>query len=312
MTDPLARLATALSRSYRLERELGAGGMATVYLAQDLKNDRKVAIKLLRPDLAAALGPERFLREVKIAANLQHPHILPLHDSGEADGFLYYVMPFVDGISLREKLAREGELPIPMTPRSDSSLPTNVDDLARARRWQGISDRRHERPKLGHPVGPGVDHDDRHTSPRDVLLEGQVAIHGDQVSEPGPGHRPEKVAIAAPKPALICHGGHVKPWQRPLEPFRDALIEQHPHSGHRHPLQQEILGDVERGHRLLAADTREVGQELIKGITGLEVLEQSLDGDPGPDEDQGSAHDLGVSVEWKGSFGHGGLPAGYL
>ena len=210
MTDQLARLATALADRYRFERELGAGGMATVFLAEGLKHDRHVAIKVLRPDLVAALGPERFLREVKIAANLQHPHILPLHDSGEADGFLYYVMPFVDGISLREKLAREGELPIPMTPRSDSSLPTNVDDLARARRWQGISDRRHERPKLGHPVGPGVDHDDRHTSPRDVLLEGQVAIHGDQVSEPGPGHRPEKVAIAAPKPALICHGGHVK------------------------------------------------------------------------------------------------------
>jgi len=113
MTAPLARLATALSRNYRLERELGAGGMATVYLAEDVKHRRKVAVKVLRPDLAAALGPERFLREVKIAANLQHPHILPLHDSGEADGFLYYVMPFVDGISLREKLVKDGELPIP-------------------------------------------------------------------------------------------------------------------------------------------------------------------------------------------------------
>ncbi len=113
MTDPLARLATALGDRYRIERELGAGGMATVYLSQDLKHDRPVAIKVLRPDLAAALGPERFLREVKIAANLQHPHILPLNDSGEADGFLYYVMPFVDGISLREKLVRDGELPIP-------------------------------------------------------------------------------------------------------------------------------------------------------------------------------------------------------
>jgi len=87
--------------------------MATVYLAEDLKHQRKVAVKVLRADLAASLGPERFLREVTIAANLQHPHILPLHDSGEADGFLYYVMPYVEGTSLRQKLIREGELPIP-------------------------------------------------------------------------------------------------------------------------------------------------------------------------------------------------------
>jgi len=87
--------------------------MATVYLAEDLKHQRKVAVKVLRADLAASLGPERFLREVTIAANLQHPHVLPLYDSGQADGFLYYVMPYVEGVSLRQKLIREGELPIP-------------------------------------------------------------------------------------------------------------------------------------------------------------------------------------------------------
>ena len=87
--------------------------MATVYLAEDLKHQRKVAVKVLRADLAASLGPERFLREVTIAANLQHPHVLPLYDSGQADGFLYYVMPYVEGTSLRQKLIREGELPIP-------------------------------------------------------------------------------------------------------------------------------------------------------------------------------------------------------
>ncbi|MCH8937172.1 MAG: serine/threonine protein kinase [Gemmatimonadetes bacterium] len=86
--------------------------MATVYLARDLKHDRDVAVKVLKPELAAALGPDRFLREIKIAAQLQHPHILPLHDSGEADGFLYYVMPFVRGESLRERIQKEGELPI--------------------------------------------------------------------------------------------------------------------------------------------------------------------------------------------------------
>ncbi len=112
MTEPFARLSAALADRYRLSRELGAGGMATVYLAEDLKHDRQVAIKVLRPDLAATLGPERFLREVKIAAALQHPHVLPLYDSGQADGFLYYVMPYVEGTSLRLKLVREGELPV--------------------------------------------------------------------------------------------------------------------------------------------------------------------------------------------------------
>ena len=133
MSDPGAKptdpLAAALSGSYRIERELGAGGMATVYLAEDLKHHRKVAVKVLRPELAASLGPERFLREVTIAANLQHPHILPLHDSGVADGFLYYVMPYVDGQSLREKLTREGELPIPEAVRILREL---ADALAHA------------------------------------------------------------------------------------------------------------------------------------------------------------------------------------
>ncbi len=112
MTDTFERLKTALADRYAIEHELGAGGMATVYLAEDLKHHRKVAVKVLRSELAAVLGADRFLREIEIAAKLQHPHILPLHDSGEADGFLYYVMPFVDGESLRSKLARERELPV--------------------------------------------------------------------------------------------------------------------------------------------------------------------------------------------------------
>ncbi len=112
MTEPVTRLQTALADRYRIERELGQGGMATVYLAQDLKHDRRVAIKVLRPELAAVLGAERFLSEIKTTANLQHPHILPLHDSGAADSFLYYVMPFVEGESLRDRLKREQQLPI--------------------------------------------------------------------------------------------------------------------------------------------------------------------------------------------------------
>src|SRR5574339_270662 len=104
------RLAAALADRYRIERELGQGGMATVYLAADLKHDRKVAIKVLKPELAAVLGAERFVVEIKTTASLQHPHILPLFDSGTADGFLYYVMPFIEGETLRDKLNRETQL----------------------------------------------------------------------------------------------------------------------------------------------------------------------------------------------------------
>ena len=100
------RLTTALAGQYRLERHLGEGGMATVYLAEDLKHKRKVALKVLRPELAAILGAERFLKEIELTANLQHPNILPLYDSGEADTFLYYVMPFVEGESLRASRIR--------------------------------------------------------------------------------------------------------------------------------------------------------------------------------------------------------------
>ena len=112
MSDVAARLTTALADRYRVERELGAGGMATVFLAHDLKHDRDVAIKVLHPDLGAALGSERFLSEIRTTARLQHPHILPLLDSGEADGLLYYVMPLVTGETLRTRLDRERQLPI--------------------------------------------------------------------------------------------------------------------------------------------------------------------------------------------------------
>src|SRR5213593_2641233 len=106
------RLQVALADRYAIDRELGQGGTATVYLAQDLKLGRPVAIKVLRREIAAALGPERFLREIKIAARLSHPSILSLYDSGEANGFLYYVMPFVVGESLRDRLNHEPQLPL--------------------------------------------------------------------------------------------------------------------------------------------------------------------------------------------------------
>src|SRR6188508_2474521 len=112
MADLRAQIQEGLSGSYALERELGRGGMATVFLARDLKHDRKVALKVLHPELAASLGPERFQREIKLAARLQHPHILPVLDSGEAAGQLWYTMPFVRGESLRDRLRREGQLPV--------------------------------------------------------------------------------------------------------------------------------------------------------------------------------------------------------
>ncbi|MEO8201022.1 MAG: protein kinase [Gemmatimonadota bacterium] len=137
MTDVTARLAEALADRYRLERELGQGGMATVFLAHDLKHDRKVAVKVLRSDVSAALGPERFLREIRIAAQLSHPNILALYDSGEvppthdSGRLLYYVMPFVDGENLRSRLERTGELPLPEMIRLMRDV---VDALAKAHR----------------------------------------------------------------------------------------------------------------------------------------------------------------------------------
>src|SRR5882672_11612538 len=112
MPDVEPRLAAALADRYRLEREIGAGGMATVYLAHDARHERRVALKVLRPELAAVIGAERFLAEIKTTAALQHPHILPLFDSGHADGFLFYVMPLIEGESLRDRLKKEHQLSV--------------------------------------------------------------------------------------------------------------------------------------------------------------------------------------------------------
>ena len=117
MTEPVHRLRSALADRYRIEHELGQGGMATIYLAHDLRHERRVAIKVLRPDLAAVIGANRFLREIKTIAHLQHPHILGLIDSGEVGGTAYYVMPFVEGESLRARLQREKQLPVAETVR---------------------------------------------------------------------------------------------------------------------------------------------------------------------------------------------------
>ena len=132
--DPITRLNAALEGRYRIESELGKGGMATVYLAEDLKHKRKVAVKVLLPELAAVLGAERFVQEITTTANLQHPHILPLFDSGEADGFLYYVMPFIEGETLREKLDRETQLGI----EEAVGIASNIADALDSAHKQGV------------------------------------------------------------------------------------------------------------------------------------------------------------------------------
>src|SRR5574339_1060628 len=121
------KLNTSLAGRYVIERRIGAGGMATVYLARDVRHDRHVAVKVLNPDLGAVLGAERFLAEIRVTANLQHPNLLPLFDSGEADGQLYYVMPYVEGESLRHKMDRERQLTIEETARLVSLLANALD-----------------------------------------------------------------------------------------------------------------------------------------------------------------------------------------
>jgi serine/threonine-protein kinase len=127
MPELLTRLQQSLADRYRIDGEIGAGGMATVFLAHDLRHDRKVALKLLRPELSAVIGAERFLAEIKLTANLQHPHILPLFDSGEADSHLFYVMPFVEGESLRARLNREKQLPVAEAVRIATEVASALD-----------------------------------------------------------------------------------------------------------------------------------------------------------------------------------------
>src|SRR4051812_34839804 len=150
-----SRLATALAGRYQLEREIGRGGMATVHLARDLRHHRRVAIKVLREELAAAIGAERFLEEIRVTASLQHPHILPLFDSGSAEGLLWYVMPFAEGETLRARLAREGRLPVAEAVR----LAREVADA------------------LDHAHARGVVH--RDVKPENVLLLGGHALVAD-------------------------------------------------------------------------------------------------------------------------------------
>ncbi len=185
MPDPIDSLREALADRYEIVEEAGSGGMATVYLATDLRHQRNVALKVLRPELSATIGPERFLQEVRVTANLQHPHILPLFDSGEAAGSLFYVMPYVDGESLRDRLTREGELPVPEAARLMRDI---VDALAAA-----------------HAVG--IVH--RDIKPENILLSGRHAIVADfgvakAVSEATGRHQLTTVGVALGTPSYMA------------------------------------------------------------------------------------------------------------
>ena len=185
MPELLSRLQVALADRYRIESEIGAGGMATVYLAQDLRHDRKVALKLLRPELSAVIGAERFLAEIKLTANLQHPHILPLFDSGEADGFLFYVMPFVEG----EIAPRAGS-----TGRSSSPWPTPSGSPPR---WPRALDYAHRH---------GVVH--RDIKPENILLHDGRALVADfgialAASKAG-GNRMTETGMSLGTPHYMC------------------------------------------------------------------------------------------------------------
>jgi TolB-like protein/tRNA A-37 threonylcarbamoyl transferase component Bud32 len=195
-----SRLASALQDRYRIERELGQGGMATVYLAEDLKHHRKVAVKVLRPELAATLGPERFAREIQVAARLQHPHILGVLDSGEADGFFYYVMPYVEGETLRDRLTRAGELPVPETVRLLSEI---TEALAVAHK-------------------AGVVH--RDIKPENVLLSGRHALVMDfgvakAVTEASGRQQLTTAGVALGTPAYMA------PEQASADPQMDGRVD---------------------------------------------------------------------------------------
>ena len=182
--SPTAQLSAALAGRYRIERELGQGGMATVYLAEDLKHRRHVALKVLRPELAATIGADRFLAEIATTANLRHPHILPLFDSGDADGALFYVMPYVEGESLRDRLNREKQLAL-----ADAlGIAFEVADA------------------LSYAHGRGIIH--RDIKPENILLEGGHAVVADfgiaqAVTDSG-GERLTRTGMVARRIALVA------------------------------------------------------------------------------------------------------------
>ncbi len=221
MTDIMSRLTAALGDKYAFERELGAGGMATVYLARDLKHDREVAVKVLLPELSASIGGERFEREIRVAGRLQHPHILGMFDSGVADGLLYYVMPFVKGQSLRDRIDNEGQLPI------DDALHIILEVLD----------------AIGYAHEQQIIH--RDLKPENILLQGGHALVADSGS-PGLPKRAEatQTGMSLGTPSYMAPS---RGWGRRSAPpptLRPRLRALRDAGGRAAVQRQELLGDL--------------------------------------------------------------------
>ena len=274
MQEPRIRLAAALADRYRIERELGQGGMATVYLAQDLRHHRQVAIKVLRPELSAVIGAERFLSEIRTTANLQHPHILPLFDSGEVDGVLYYAMPFVEGESLRDRLSREKQLPVPDAVRIATEVASALDYAHR----HGVIHRDikpenillHDGSALVADFGIALAASKarRHPDHRDRDVGGDAALHEPRAGDGRAGdHRPER---------------HLRPGRDHLrDADRRAAVQRADGAGHRGQ-------GADRG--AAAADPAPALDPAEVEATVLTALEKL------PADRFGSAHDFAASL----------------
>src|SRR2546428_601690 len=244
VTASFDRVAAALADRYRLIRELGSGGMATVYLAEDMRHRRQVAVKVLRPELAATLGADRFTREIETVAQFQHPHILPLPDSGQADGFFYYVMPSVEGEPLRDRLARHGELPIHDAVKI---LVEIVDALAYAH-------------------AHGVAH--RDIKPDNVLLSGRHALVMDfgvakALSEATGRQRLTTAGIALGTPAYMA------PEQAAADPHLEPLATP---SGGTTPTGMRLAPALAKREPWLGRAAVAVGVLVVLGVAGAVLL----------------------------------------
>jgi serine/threonine-protein kinase len=290
------RLTVALADRYQMERSVGSGGMATVFLAHDLRHDRKVAIKVLRPELSAVLGAERFLTEIKVTANLQHPHILPLHDSGEAEGLLFYVMPYVEGESLRDRLQRETQL--------------SIEDAFQI--TQEVAD------GLSYAHGLGVIH--RDIKPENILLSGGHALIADfgiarAVTEAG-GSRLTETGLSLGTPHYMSP--EQAAGERDVNARSDEyalgcvlfemLVGEPPHTG---PNSQAIIAKVLTEDAPSARKSRELLNPQADAVIGKALAKLPADRFASIQEFSGALKRAGTGG-WEATGGHAGtssLPA---